>query len=67
MAGEPVHERALFAAALVDTEPHAERAAVGVHPGTLRVSIGIEDAADLIDDLARALAAASDVSVAVVA
>lgn len=45
----------------------AERAAVGVHPGTLRVSIGIEDAADLIDDLARALAAASDVSVAVVA
>ncbi len=34
-----------------------ERAAVGVAGGTLRVSIGIEDAADLIDDLQRALAA----------
>jgi O-acetylhomoserine (thiol)-lyase len=33
-----------------------ERAALGVHPGTLRVSIGIEDVDDLIDDLARALA-----------
>lgn len=44
-----------------------ERLALGVQPGTLRVSIGIEDAADLIDDLARALEVAADVSVAVVA
>lgn len=44
-----------------------ERAALGVEPGTLRVSIGIEDAADLVDDLARALAVATDVGVAVVA
>lgn len=36
----------------------AERLAVGVHPGTLRVSVGIEDVADLIDDLTRALDAA---------
>ena len=34
-----------------------EQVAVGVHPGTLRLSIGIEDAADLTADLARALAA----------
>lgn len=45
----------------------AERAAVGVHPGTLRISIGIEDAEDLIADLAQALAVATDVPVAVVA
>lgn len=44
-----------------------ERAAVGVFDGTLRVSIGIEDADDLIDDLARALAVAAPVDVAVVA
>lgn len=41
-----------------------ERAAVGVLDGTLRVSIGIEDAADLIDDLARALEAAVEADVA---
>ncbi|WP_439592494.1 O-acetylhomoserine aminocarboxypropyltransferase/cysteine synthase family protein [Microbacterium sp.] len=35
-----------------------ERAAHGVFDGTLRLSIGIEDAADLIADLDRALAAA---------
>lgn len=35
----------------------AERRVVGVHPGTIRLSIGIEDAADLIADLERALAA----------
>ena len=35
----------------------AERVALGVFPGTLRLSIGIEDAADLIDDLAHAFAA----------
>ena len=45
----------------------AERAAVGIEPGTLRVSIGIEDAADLVDDLAAALALAGDATVAVVA
>lgn len=45
-----------------------ERAALGVEPGTLRVSIGIEDAVDLIDDLAHALAAAVvDVPVTVLA
>ncbi len=35
----------------------AERAAVGVFPGTVRLSIGIEDAADLLSDLEHALAA----------
>lgn len=45
----------------------AERAALGVQAGTLRVSIGIEDVADLLEDLAQALTVASDVSVAVVA
>lgn len=43
------------------------RRAVGVEPGTLRVSIGIEDVADLTDDLAAALEAAASVPVAVVA
>lgn len=33
-----------------------EQAAVGVLPGTVRLSIGIEDSADLVHDLARALA-----------
>jgi len=33
-----------------------ERAAVGVHDGLVRMSVGIEDIADLKDDLARALA-----------
>lgn len=46
------------------TTSHAQhsddaRAALGVHPGTLRLSIGIEDADDLIADLERALTAAS--------
>ncbi len=35
-----------------------QAAAVGVLPGTLRLSIGVEDPADLVDDLAQALAAA---------
>ncbi len=35
-----------------------ECAALGVHPGTLRLSIGIEDVADLRADLAQALDAA---------
>lgn len=36
----------------------AEQVASGILPGTLRLSIGIEDPADLIRDLARGLAAA---------
>jgi O-acetylhomoserine (thiol)-lyase len=34
----------------------AEQEALGVYPGTLRLSIGIEDVADLIADLSRVLA-----------
>jgi O-acetylhomoserine (thiol)-lyase len=33
-------------------------AAAGIGPGTIRLSVGLEDAADLIDDLQRALKAA---------
>jgi O-acetylhomoserine (thiol)-lyase len=33
--------------------------AAGIHPGTIRLSIGLEDAGDLIDDLKRGLAAAA--------
>ena len=33
-------------------------AGAGIGPGTIRVSIGLEDSADLIDDLKRALKAA---------
>jgi O-acetylhomoserine (thiol)-lyase len=33
--------------------------AVGIHPGTIRLSIGLEDPRDLIDDLNRGLAAAA--------
>ena len=33
-----------------------ERSALGIRPGTLRLSVGIEDAGDLIDDLDQALA-----------
>ncbi|WP_405375768.1 MULTISPECIES: O-acetylhomoserine aminocarboxypropyltransferase/cysteine synthase family protein [unclassified Microbacterium] len=40
----------------------AEKAAAGVFPGTLRLSIGIEDVADLIADLERGLAAAASVT-----
>jgi O-acetylhomoserine (thiol)-lyase len=36
----------------------AALAAAGIGPGTIRLSIGLEDAADLIDDLQRALKAA---------
>jgi O-acetylhomoserine (thiol)-lyase len=32
-----------------------ERDVLGVQPGTLRLSIGIEDVADLLADLARVL------------
>ncbi len=31
---------------------------IGVNPGTIRLSIGLEDPADLIDDLTQALAKA---------
>jgi cystathionine gamma-synthase len=34
-----------------------ERAELGVTPGTVRVSVGIEDADDIIDDFAQALSA----------
>jgi len=37
-----------------------ERAALGVHPGTLRVSIGIEDPEDLLADLDSALRATAN-------
>ena len=37
----------------------AQRGALGILPGTLRLSVGIEDAGDLIDDLDRALAQTS--------
>ncbi|MGH8797379.1 MAG: PLP-dependent transferase, partial [Caldimonas sp.] len=36
----------------------AALAQAGITPGTIRLSIGLEDAADLIDDLKRALGAA---------
>lgn len=38
-----------------------ELAAAGVGPGTIRLSVGLEDAGDLIEDLSRALKAASRV------
>jgi len=37
----------------------AERAAVGILPGTVRLSLGIEDVQDLVADLDQALAAAA--------
>jgi O-succinylhomoserine sulfhydrylase len=33
------------------------RAELGINPGTLRLSVGLEDADDLIEDMERALAA----------
>jgi O-acetylhomoserine (thiol)-lyase len=33
--------------------------ASGIHPGTIRLSIGLEDAGDLLEDLNRGLAAAA--------
>jgi O-acetylhomoserine (thiol)-lyase len=38
--------------------PDAELAAAGITQGTIRLSVGLEDPADLLDDLARALKAA---------
>jgi cystathionine beta-lyase/cystathionine gamma-synthase len=37
----------------------AERAAVGIHDGTVRMSVGLEDPEDLEADLRRALVAIS--------
>jgi cystathionine beta-lyase/cystathionine gamma-synthase len=42
----------------------AERAASGIPDGFVRLSIGVEDAEDLIDDFAGALAAAEGAEVA---
>jgi O-acetylhomoserine (thiol)-lyase len=42
--------------------PDAELAAAGITQGTIRLSIGLEDADDLIEDLGRALKAASKVA-----
>jgi O-acetylhomoserine (thiol)-lyase len=42
--------------------PDDELAAAGITQGTIRLSIGLEDPADLIDDLTRALKAASKVA-----
>jgi len=42
--------------------PDDELAAAGITQGTIRLSIGLEDPADLIDDLGRALKAASKVA-----
>jgi len=41
--------------------PDEELAAAGITQGTIRLSIGLEDPADLLDDLSRALKAASKV------
>jgi O-acetylhomoserine (thiol)-lyase len=41
--------------------PDDELAAAGITQGTIRLSIGLEDPADLLDDLSRALKAASRV------
>jgi len=32
-----------------------ERAALGIHPGTVRISAGIEEASDIIEDFLQAL------------
>jgi O-acetylhomoserine (thiol)-lyase len=42
--------------------PDDELAAAGITQGTIRLSIGLEDPDDLIDDLARALKAAAKVA-----
>jgi len=41
--------------------PDEELAAAGIGQGTIRLSVGLEDPADLLDDLSRALKAASKV------
>jgi O-acetylhomoserine (thiol)-lyase len=42
--------------------PNADLAAAGITAGTIRLSVGLEDAQDLIDDLARALKIAARVT-----
>jgi O-acetylhomoserine (thiol)-lyase len=42
--------------------PDEELAAAGIRQGTIRLSIGLEDPADLLEDLSRALKAASRVA-----
>jgi O-acetylhomoserine (thiol)-lyase len=42
--------------------PDADLAAAGITEGTIRLSVGLEDAQDLIDDLARALKIAARVT-----
>ncbi len=42
--------------------PDADLAAAGITQGTIRLSVGLEDAQDLVDDLARALKIASKVA-----
>ena len=42
--------------------PDADLAAAGITEGTIRLSVGLEDAQDLIDDLARALKIAARVN-----
>jgi len=42
--------------------PNADLAAAGITEGTIRLSVGLEDAQDLIDDLARALKIAARVT-----
>ncbi len=37
-----------------------EREAIGILPGTLRLSVGVEDVTDLVDDLSHALAQTTD-------
>jgi O-succinylhomoserine sulfhydrylase len=39
-----------------------DRAAVGITDGTVRVSVGLEDVDDLVEDLDRALTAAAAVT-----
>ena len=41
--------------------PDDELVAAGITPGTIRLSIGLEDPADLLDDLAQALKRAQKV------
>ena len=35
--------------------PEADRAKLGISDGLVRLSVGLEDAADIVDDLAQAL------------
>jgi len=52
------HESLIYAPAIsyAKEQPPERLAAMGLDVGTMRVSVGLEDAEDLIDDLTRALA-----------